>query len=404
MRKGFTLIELLVVIVIIGVLATLATVAVNGARTRARDSKRVSDLKQISTALEMYYTDYTAYPNIITPGQPLTSLDGTKTYMAKVPNNPTPRAEGACADLDYQYSAGNDNYSLIGCLSKAVGDVPAGARKMEKGGQASNLGLADSLVGWWLFDEGSGGIIKDSSGQGRDAQIYSTSGQPKPSFVSGVNGTALEFTNTGLVSPKYTQYVTGMDTDNEADSPYNFNENTSFTIMAWAKYPHRMYGSYAWTQSGYYNFSSFGIAGKGYSASYGLSMEDYSTILPLNSEGWQAWSFAIRGNVAGSDAPYMARSAVPKLDTWTHIVGVYEADSSTNRYIRLYVDGSLKVSTPVNSNFIMNSSVTRSFFIGHPASYTQGNKDFFNGSIDDVRIYNRALSGDEVSALYNATR
>ncbi|NCN25919.1 prepilin-type N-terminal cleavage/methylation domain-containing protein, partial [Candidatus Falkowbacteria bacterium] len=51
MRKGFTLIELLVVIVIIGVLATLATVAVNGARTRARDSKRVSDLKQISTAL-----------------------------------------------------------------------------------------------------------------------------------------------------------------------------------------------------------------------------------------------------------------------------------------------------------------------------------------------------------------
>ncbi|PIT96248.1 hypothetical protein COT94_01415, partial [Candidatus Falkowbacteria bacterium CG10_big_fil_rev_8_21_14_0_10_37_14] len=55
---AFTLIELLIVIAIIGVLATLATVAVSSARGRARDAKRVSDLKQISTALEMYYADY----------------------------------------------------------------------------------------------------------------------------------------------------------------------------------------------------------------------------------------------------------------------------------------------------------------------------------------------------------
>ncbi|NCN25789.1 prepilin-type N-terminal cleavage/methylation domain-containing protein, partial [Candidatus Falkowbacteria bacterium] len=71
--QAFTLIELLVVIVIIGVLATLATVAVSSARGRARDAKRVSDLKQISTALEMYYADYFSYPNLITPGQALTS-------------------------------------------------------------------------------------------------------------------------------------------------------------------------------------------------------------------------------------------------------------------------------------------------------------------------------------------
>ena len=51
--------------------------------------------------------------------------------MAKVPNNPTPRAEGTCADLEYQCSASNDNYSLIGCLFKAVGDTPAEVRKLK---------------------------------------------------------------------------------------------------------------------------------------------------------------------------------------------------------------------------------------------------------------------------------
>lgn len=61
-KKGFTLIELLVVIAIIGLLSTLAVVALGSARLKARDAKRLSDLKQIQTALELYYTDQNAYP------------------------------------------------------------------------------------------------------------------------------------------------------------------------------------------------------------------------------------------------------------------------------------------------------------------------------------------------------
>src|SRR3989344_4520400 len=61
-RKGFTLIELLVVIGIIALLSTLAVVALNNARLKARDAKRVADIKQTQTALELYYQENTSYP------------------------------------------------------------------------------------------------------------------------------------------------------------------------------------------------------------------------------------------------------------------------------------------------------------------------------------------------------
>lgn len=62
-KKGFTLIELLVVIAIIGLLSTLAVVALGNARQKARDAKRIADLKSIMTALELYNTDVGSYPN-----------------------------------------------------------------------------------------------------------------------------------------------------------------------------------------------------------------------------------------------------------------------------------------------------------------------------------------------------
>ena len=53
--KGFTLIELLVVIAIIGLLATLAVVAFGNARKKARDTKRITDIKQMGKAVELYW-------------------------------------------------------------------------------------------------------------------------------------------------------------------------------------------------------------------------------------------------------------------------------------------------------------------------------------------------------------
>ncbi|MDZ4229845.1 MAG: type II secretion system protein [Candidatus Veblenbacteria bacterium] len=53
-HQGFTLIELLVVISIIGLLSTLAVVALNNARIRSRDAKRLSDMSAVSTGMQLY--------------------------------------------------------------------------------------------------------------------------------------------------------------------------------------------------------------------------------------------------------------------------------------------------------------------------------------------------------------
>ena len=55
MTRGFTLIELLVVIAIIGVLATVVLASLNSARRKSRDARRVTDIKQLQLALELYY-------------------------------------------------------------------------------------------------------------------------------------------------------------------------------------------------------------------------------------------------------------------------------------------------------------------------------------------------------------
>ncbi len=61
-EKGFTVIEILFVILIIIILAGISILALNGQRAKARDARRVDDVRQVQTALEFYYSDENEYP------------------------------------------------------------------------------------------------------------------------------------------------------------------------------------------------------------------------------------------------------------------------------------------------------------------------------------------------------
>jgi len=115
MKKGFTLVELLVVIAIIALLSTLSVVALNSARAKARDARRLSDIKQIRTALDMYYDSSSSYPTTCaglgssTGCLCLTSIgwvsssvsDCTGTiFMQKVPKDP--------GSYSYNYAVGGN--------------------------------------------------------------------------------------------------------------------------------------------------------------------------------------------------------------------------------------------------------------------------------------------------------
>ena len=63
-KKAFTLVELLVVIAIIGLISSITLVSLNYAKKRARDIRRIANLKMICTALEAYYIDHGYYPYV----------------------------------------------------------------------------------------------------------------------------------------------------------------------------------------------------------------------------------------------------------------------------------------------------------------------------------------------------
>ncbi|NCN99571.1 prepilin-type N-terminal cleavage/methylation domain-containing protein [Candidatus Falkowbacteria bacterium] len=127
-KSGFTLIELLVVIAIIGLLSTLSILSLNTARARARDAKRVADVKQIQTALEMYFNDAGIYPSAATSGSPV--LYGSNTYLAAIPTPPTPANDGSCTTPDPAYTYVQDgsgaSYHITYCLGAQTGGVSAG--------------------------------------------------------------------------------------------------------------------------------------------------------------------------------------------------------------------------------------------------------------------------------------
>ena len=125
-QPGFTLIELLVVVTIIGLLATIVLVSLNAARMKARDTRRLADLRQVALALELFYDDN---PDIGYPGASGSNQWGdadsgmTKAlqdsgFISAVPNDPV-----GINIYQYWVASGNQSHVLKATLENS--DNPA---------------------------------------------------------------------------------------------------------------------------------------------------------------------------------------------------------------------------------------------------------------------------------------
>ncbi len=341
-EQGFTLVELLVVIAVVGLLTTIAIISFSGARIKSRDAQRVAYIKQINEALELYYLHNGIYPTLVTPGQVLAS--GSTVYLNPVPNNPTPRTDGTCLNKNFSYSTQLENsvYSLGFCLGAATGSYSAGMNSCENG--SSCVG---GLVGWWKFDETKGTTTSDSSGF---ANHCTFTGSPTWQAANLCKrGSCINLNGSSYIS-------CGTDS--------SLNYGTGLTMMGWAKHTTLGTGPYV-------------ILAKNnnrYVLETYLGGYVYGTI----TSGVDWW--------VGTLSP-----AIPNAD-WHHVVITHNASNSA---VVFYVDG------------VVARSTTAAWSTDNVGTFNIGSRvgGFnWNGSLDDIRIYNRALSAAEITTIYNETR
>ncbi|MFA6042746.1 MAG: type II secretion system protein [Patescibacteria group bacterium] len=191
-RKGFTLIELLVVIAIIGILSAVGLIALNGAREKARDSQRKSDLGQLRTGLALYYDTNNDYPS-----SDAGTANGHTTDNAEGTNPTLPTAgTGSIATTTVKWVRA-DSGPIAGF--SAAGDLlfdalVAGQKYISRLPAAPNGGANNSMKQYWYASCTTAGAI------GNTAYAIATElERPADStkqmwIVNSTNGTAAETT------------------------------------------------------------------------------------------------------------------------------------------------------------------------------------------------------------------
>ncbi|HYD90184.1 MAG TPA: prepilin-type N-terminal cleavage/methylation domain-containing protein [Flavobacterium sp.] len=137
-NHGFTLVELLVVIAIIGLLASVVIVSVNSARAKARDSRRVADIKAVMGAIDLY-RDANDGNAPASTGTIATDLAGlvTSSYIATIPTDP--KNTGSYV-YSYANTDGDDTYFLEFVTEQGSSLGDSGAYCASSGGMVASTG------------------------------------------------------------------------------------------------------------------------------------------------------------------------------------------------------------------------------------------------------------------------
>ena len=204
-------------------------------------------------------------------------------------------------------------------------------------GLLTTVSSAADPVSYWKLDEGSGTTAYNTIGT-NNATIDG------PIWTAGKYGSALSFDGSN-------DFVQVAD-DNSLDL------TTAGSIEVWAKKN---------TQKSYQTYVA-----KGHTQAYQLM--DYSN----------TGRIALRW---GSNNNNLITDEVVPTGTWQHIVGTYDGS-----YLKIYINGNLSKSVSYTTNAVANTTPLR---IG-----ARDDGSYFNGLIDEVIIFNRALSGAEVLSHY----
>jgi len=218
--------------------------------------------------------------------------------------------------------------------------TPSEITELYQNTQNPGTGNQDFISHWKLnSNSGSTAVDSESTNNG-----VITGAQ----WVTGVEGSALKFNGVS-------DYVI-------IPNASNLNPTQEITIMAWAKTLENKTAKIV--QKG--DWDGFGIY----------------------QDKWNGWKCGIRLETNTSHSIYW-NDGIPMYNEWYLVALTYDGEN-----MKLFVNGQLKNSKAVSGNLKINS---RDFSIGSD----NGSQKFFNGSIDDVRIYGKALSQAEIQYIFN---
>jgi hypothetical protein len=264
-------------------------------------------------------------------------------------------SEGA-AQLDASDEIADGVASDTNAVGDAIGlsDGPIEADVVITDAPSEAIGPPDpSLVGYWSFDEGTGATAADSSGHGNNGSLQSgaTWGPGKV----GSHSLALR------VAGAFVDVPTAV-----------FDTTRPYTVSAWANMTRFVGGS-----SSHYCIAS--IDGNAISGFY----------FAFHGDGYAALTLYPSDGVAGVPHEALSRATIA-AGTWHYLTGVFDGGN-----VALYVDGALNNTTPVPAPW-----AARGHTVFGRSKWNGMSTDYIVASIDEVRMYSRALTAAEIQALY----